>query len=223
MAIDATHIRHIVVQPTQLPLNAADPARLPVMETFYSLQGEGFHQGKAAFFIRLAGCDVGCVWCDVKESWTTAGYPQKEVDSLVEEALQYPARMVIITGGEPTLYDLAPLCKGLREAGFQVHLETSGAHPIVGHFDWICLSPKKFKPAIPEVCRQAHELKVVIYHHSDFLWAEQYARLVSPQCHLFLQPEWSRKSRMVPLIIDYIQQHPQWSLSLQLHKYINIP
>ncbi|MBX5439593.1 MAG: 7-carboxy-7-deazaguanine synthase QueE [Thermoflavifilum sp.] len=193
------------------------------MEMFYSLQGEGFHQGKAAFFIRLAGCDVGCVWCDVKESWYTAHYPTYTATALAQEASRYPARMAIITGGEPTLYDLRPLCQALHQQGFQVHLETSGAHALLGEIDWICVSPKKFKPPLDEVCRQAHELKIIIYHAADFAWAETYARQVPASCKLYLQPEWSRRQQMIPAIISYIQQHPQWELSLQLHKYVQIP
>ncbi|PJJ76301.1 organic radical activating enzyme [Thermoflavifilum aggregans] len=223
MPTDTAHIKPLKVADTAWPLNAADPGRLPVMETFYSLQGEGFHQGRAAFFIRLAGCDVGCVWCDVKESWATEGYLQKTVQQLADEAAAHPARLAIVTGGEPTLYDLSALCDALHQRGFRVHLETSGAHEVIGDFDWICLSPKKFKPPLESVCRQAHELKVVIYHRSDFSWAESYARQVSDSCRLYLQPEWSRCAQMAPLIIAYIQQHPQWELSLQLHKYVHIP
>ncbi|MCL6523220.1 MAG: 7-carboxy-7-deazaguanine synthase QueE [Thermoflavifilum sp.] len=193
------------------------------METFYSLQGEGHHQGKAAYFIRLAGCDVGCVWCDVKESWQLTSYPVKTAEELAQEASQHPARLAIVTGGEPTLYDLSALCEALHQQGFRVHLETSGAHAIIGAFDWICLSPKKFKPPLPQVCQQADELKVVIYHRSDFAWAERYAAQVNAQCRLFLQPEWSRRTLITPQIISYIQDHPQWELSLQLHKYVEIP
>ncbi|WP_245759953.1 7-carboxy-7-deazaguanine synthase QueE [Thermoflavifilum thermophilum] len=223
MHADTAHIKPLKVADTACPLNAADPDRLPVMETFYSLQGEGFHQGKAAFFIRLAGCDVGCVWCDVKESWMAEGYPVLSATEIAHQAALHPARMAIITGGEPTLYDLRALCQALHQQGFRVHLETSGAHELVGDFDWICLSPKKFKSPLKSVCQQAHELKVVIYHRSDFAWAETHARQVTPACKLYLQPEWSRRERMTPLIIDYIQQHPQWELSLQLHKYVQIP
>lgn len=218
-----SRVRALDLSDVQLPLNAAEPDHYPVMEMFYSLQGEGFHQGKAAFFIRLAGCDVGCVWCDVKESWHTADYPIYTATALAQEASRYPARMAIITGGEPTLYDLRPLCQALHQRGFQVHLETSGAHALLGEIDWICVSPKKFKPPLDEVCRQAHELKIIIYHAADFAWAETYARQVSASCKLYLQPEWSRRQQMIPAIISYIQQHPQWELSLQLHKYVQIP
>lgn len=197
--------------------------KLPVMEQFYTLQGEGFHQGRAAYFIRLGGCDVGCVWCDVKDSWDAARHPLQSIDEIVSAAAQYPGRIAIITGGEPLMHNLNALTGALHEAGFQTHIETSGAHPLSGELDWICLSPKKFKFPLPEVVPHANELKVVIYNKSDFEWAEKYAALVSPECKLFLQPEWSKVNQVTPLIIDYIKDHPQWEFSLQLHKYINVP
>ncbi|HVS96484.1 MAG TPA: 7-carboxy-7-deazaguanine synthase QueE [Puia sp.] len=196
---------------------------LPVMETFYTLQGEGYHQGKAAFFIRLAGCDVGCVWCDVKDSWDAAKHPLRSVHGLVAEAAAHPGRIAVVTGGEPLMHDCGALTQALREAGFATHIETSGAWPLSGSWDWICLSPKKFKAPLPGIAALAGELKVVIYHASDFAWAEQWAALAGPDCRLYLQPEWGRSSTVTPLIIDYIKSHPKWEFSLQLHKYIHVP
>lgn len=193
------------------------------MEAFYTLQGEGAHTGRAAYFIRLGGCDVGCVWCDVKESWDANKHPQLTVDQIVIDALMFHGRMVVITGGEPLMHNLGPLTKALHEAGFTINIETSGAHPLSGELDWICLSPKKFKAPLPEVLPVAHELKVVIYHNSDFEWAEQFAAKVNPGCKLFLQPEWDKREQMTPLIIDYIHKHPEWGLSLQTHKFIGVP
>jgi 7-carboxy-7-deazaguanine synthase len=196
---------------------------LPVMEHFYTLQGEGFHQGRAAYFIRLAGCDVGCVWCDVKDSWDVTRHPQLEISSLIREVQNTPAELVVVTGGEPLMHDLDELTKQLQLAGFQTNIETSGAYPLSGKWDWICLSPKKFKAPLPGVLPYANELKVVIFNKSDFDWAEKYAALVSPGCKLYLQPEWDKASVVTPLIIDYIKANPKWELSLQLHKYINVP
>lgn len=193
------------------------------MEAFYTIQGEGFHQGKAAYFIRLGGCDVGCVWCDVKESWDAAQHPHKEVKEVVQKARSYQGRLAVITGGEPLMHDCTLLTRELHKAGFKVHIETSGSHPLSGEWDWICLSPKKFKAPLPEVVQAAHELKVVIYHKSDFGWAEKWAEQVSSGCKLFLQPEWQRSAAMVPLIVAYIKENPRWELSLQLHKFIDVP
>lgn len=197
--------------------------RLPVMEVFYSLQGEGYHQGKAAYFIRLAGCDIGCSWCDVKESWEQAPYPLKDIRELLAQARQFASRMIIITGGEPLLHPLGPLTGLLRGSGLRTHLETSGSSPLSGEWDWVCLSPKKFKPPREESYLKADELKVVVYHPSDLAWAEQQASRVRENCRLYLQPEWSRCDRMTPLIVDYIKENPAWGLSLQGHKYIRIP
>jgi 7-carboxy-7-deazaguanine synthase len=227
---------------------AIQKAELPVMEAFYTLQGEGFHQGRAAYFIRLGGCDVGCVWCDVKDSWDAGRHPKHEVAEIVENMKRELAigngqsamgngqsgdnlepstfdlkPIVVITGGEPLMHDLTSLTKALHEAGFQTNIETSGAHPLSGEWDWICLSPKKFKAPLPDVLPHAHELKVVIFNQSDFKWAETYAAQMSPQCKLYLQPEWDKAAQMTPLIVDYIKANPQWELSLQLHKYINVP
>jgi organic radical activating enzyme len=196
---------------------------LPVMEHFYTLQGEGVHQGKAAYFIRLGGCDVGCVWCDVKESWEANKHPTYSIDELVATVKATPAQMVVITGGEPLLHNLQPLTQALHAAGLRIHIETSGSSPISGELDWITLSPKKFKAPLPEVLPFASELKIVVFNQSDFAWAEKWAAKVSPECRLFLQPEWSKAAQMTPLIVDYIKAHPQWQLSLQVHKYINVP
>ena len=196
---------------------------LPVMESFYTIQGEGFHQGRAAYFIRLGGCDVGCVWCDVKDSWDADRHPRLAIDELVAAASAYPGRLAVITGGEPLMHDCGPLTAALRGAGFATNIETSGAWPLSGQWDWICLSPKKFKAPLPGICAFANELKVVIYNKTDFDWAEQWAEQVSPGCRLYLQPEWSKSAVVTPLIIDYIKAHPNWGFSLQLHKYINVP
>jgi 7-carboxy-7-deazaguanine synthase len=196
---------------------------LPVMESFYTLQGEGFHQGKAAYFIRLAGCDVGCVWCDVKESWDKDQHQQQSIEQIVAKATKHPGRLAVITGGEPTMYNLKKLTKTLHEKGFSTNIETSGAHPLTGSWDWICLSPKKFKPPLPGILLKAHELKIIVFNRSDFGWAEKYAALVSPGCKLFLQPEWDKANMVTPWIIDYIKENPKWELSLQIHKYVNLP
>jgi organic radical activating enzyme len=193
------------------------------MEHFYTLQGEGFHQGKAAYFIRLGGCDVGCVWCDVKDSWDAGKHPLRSIDDIVNDVLATTAQMVVITGGEPLMHDLYELTAAFKEKGILTNIETSGAHPLSGNWDWICLSPKKFKAPLPEILLLAHELKVVIFHPSDFVWAEQYAAMVSPECKLYLQPEWDKAAIVTPLIIDYIKANPKWELSLQIHKYINVP
>jgi organic radical activating enzyme len=196
---------------------------LPVMEQFLTIQGEGMHQGKAAYFIRLAGCDVGCVWCDVKDSWDASLHASFSIEEITDKALLHPVRMAVITGGEPLMYDLSELTSTLKYLGFQTHVETSGAHPLSGTWDWICFSPKKFKAPLPSVAEQAHELKVVIYHPSDFKWAEAHRQTVSDSCRLFLQPEWSKHDEMLPLIIQYVQDHPEWQISLQVHKYMHIP
>ncbi|MFT3827305.1 MAG: 7-carboxy-7-deazaguanine synthase QueE [Chitinophagaceae bacterium] len=196
---------------------------LPVMEAFYTLQGEGFHQGKAAYFIRLGGCDVGCVWCDVKDSWDASKHPLQSISSIVAGAAAYPGRLAVITGGEPLMHDLTALTASLKAAGFQTNIETSGSHPVSGTWDWICLSPKKFKAPLPEIPPLANELKVVIFNKTDFAWAEKYAAQASPSCKLYLQPEWDKAAAMTPLIVDYIKENPQWELSIQMHKYIQVP
>jgi len=195
----------------------------PVMEMFYSLQGEGYHQGSAAFFIRLAGCDVGCVWCDVKDSWDASKHPTLSIAEIISAARAHPGRKVIITGGEPLLHNLDALTTALHEAGFQVHLETSGSSPLSGHFDWICLSPKKFKAPLASVLAKADELKVVIFNKHDFDWAMQNASTTKSDCKLFVQPEWDKSNEMLPLCIEFVKSHPNWELSAQLHKYIQVP
>ena len=195
----------------------------PVMEHFYTLQGEGHFTGQAAYFIRLAGCDVGCVWCDVKESWDANIHPKLKVSDLLKAASAHPCKIVVITGGEPTLHQLDALTTAFQEAGFRTHLETAATNPISGKWDWITLSPKKFKAPLHENLSLAHELKVIIFHKSDFEWAEKHAKYVSPSCLLYLQPEWGKIDAITPLVIDYIKDFPQWQLSLQTHKYIHIP
>lgn len=208
-------------------------AILPVMESFYTLQGEGFHQGRAAYFIRLGGCDVGCFWCDVKESWDAEAHPKFRVEEIVEKAtaetnskLQIPNSnkpIIVITGGEPLMHNLDELTQQLQSAGFETNIETSGSSPLSGSWNWICLSPKKFKAPLPEVLQKANELKVIIYNKDDFNWAEEHAKQVNNSCKLYLQPEWSKAAAVTPLIIAYIKKNPQWELSLQIHKYINVP
>lgn len=196
---------------------------LPVMEAFYTLQGEGAHQGRAAYFIRLGGCDVGCVWCDVKDSWDASKHPLVSIEEIVSKASSYPGRLAVVTGGEPLMHQLDALTNALHDAGFETNIETSGSSPLSGQWDWICLSPKKFKAPLDEVIVKANELKVVVFNKHDFEWAEKYAALVDSNCKLFLQPEWDKAAEMTPLILNYIQANPQWRLSLQVHKYLNIP
>ncbi|MFT4031646.1 MAG: 7-carboxy-7-deazaguanine synthase QueE [Siphonobacter sp.] len=196
---------------------------LPVMEAFYTLQGEGFHNGKAAYFIRLGGCDVGCHWCDVKESWDADIHPRFSIEEIVEGALHYPGRLAVITGGEPLMYNLAELTCQLQRAGFQTNIETSGVHPLSGSWDWICFSPKKFKEPHPGIYEHADELKVIVYNQSDFAFAEFHAERVCSNCQLLLQPEWSRHEKMLPEMIEYVKDNPKWRISLQTHKYMNIP
>jgi organic radical activating enzyme len=193
------------------------------MELFYSLQGEGYHQGKAAFFIRLAGCDVGCVWCDVKDSWDASKHPVLSVEEIVAAATAHPSRIAIVTGGEPLLHELDPLTTALRAAGFQTHIETSGSSPMSGSWDWVCLSPKKFKAPLAASIKAADELKVVVFNKSDFDWANSFVNDVNRDCKKYLQPEWEKSDAMTPLVIEYIKSNPSWELSAQLHKYIQVP
>lgn len=193
------------------------------MEHFYTIQGEGFYQGHAAYFIRLGGCDVGCVWCDVKESWDANAHPKIEVAGLVKKVEASGTLLTVITGGEPAMHDLDLLTDELKKKGLKTNIETSGAYPLTGFWDWVCLSPKKFKAPHPSVHEKANELKVIVYNKSDFEWAEEHAAKVSSRCELFLQPEWSKEKEMVPLIIDYVKKNPKWKVSLQIHKYMNIP
>ena len=200
-----------------------DGTLLPLMEEFYTIQGEGFHTGKAAYFIRLGGCDVGCHWCDVKESWDAELHPLTSADQIVRNAESYPSKTVVITGGEPLLYNLDYLTSELQKRGIKTFIETSGAYPLSGHWDWICLSPKKFKGPRPDILPVAGELKVIVFNKSDFVWAEEHAKYVSPNTKLYLQPEWSKAAEITPLIIDYVKENPRWEISLQTHKYLNIP
>jgi 7-carboxy-7-deazaguanine synthase len=196
---------------------------LPLMEHFYTLQGEGRYTGHPSYFLRLGGCDVGCVWCDVKESWDASKHPEVSIQNMVQYVQESTAPIAVITGGEPLMHNLDNLTSLLIEKGIRTHIETSGAHRLSGNWDWICLSPKKFKSPLDEVIAVTNELKVVVYNQSDFSWAEQYAEKVNSDCLLYLQPEWSRVKELTPSIINYIQRNPKWILSLQTHKYIDIP
>ena len=206
-----------------LPSFAAMSVALPVMEAFYTVQGEGLYTGHAAYFIRLAGCDVGCTWCDVKDSWEADAHPKLGVEEMVTNASHYPGRIAVITGGEPLMHDLGPLTAAFREAGFRTHIETSGAHPFSGAWHHVCLSPKKFKAALPEAFEHADELKVIVFNKHDLQWAEEQAAHVPQGCGLFLQPEWSKREAMMQLIVEHVKAHPRWTISLQTHKYLNIP
>ena len=196
---------------------------LPVMEEFYTLQGEGFNTGQAAYFIRVGGCDVGCKWCDVKESWNADQFPPVSTDTVVKHAASYPAKAIVVTGGEPLLYNMDYLCSEMHDLGIRTFLETSGSQPLSGNWDWICVSPKKDAPPLTEVTLQANELKMIIHDITDFQWGEENSQLVSPSCILYMQPEWSRHEIMMPEIIRYVKEHPEWRISLQSHKYMHIP
>lgn len=196
---------------------------LPIMEHFYTLQGEGSHTGRAAYFIRVGGCDVGCHWCDVKESWDAKIHPLTSINKVIDEAMNFACRTMVITGGEPSAYNLTPLTQLLRQKGFTVHIETSGAYRLQGHFDWVCLSPKKTAPPLPEAFALANELKVIVHNRHDLVWAEENAAKTKTGCELFLQPEWSKRAEMMPMAIDYAQKNPKWRVSIQTHKYMNIP
>jgi organic radical activating enzyme len=196
---------------------------LPVMEAFYTIQGEGTYTGHAAYFIRLGGCDVGCIWCDVKESWEVGKWPVQSIEQIVKEALSYPGRLVVITGGEPLLYQLGPLTQLLKTNGFSINLETSGTSPFSGIFDWVCFSPKKFKAPHPSIFPKADELKIIVFHKSDFSFGEKHAALVSEKCKKIFQPEWSKAPLITNSIIDYVKDHPKWNISLQTHKFMDIP
>ena len=193
------------------------------MEHFHTIQGEGYNTGKAAFFIRLGGCDVGCVWCDVKDSWNANAHKKISVSELISEAKKNNAKNIVITGGEPCMYDLNKWCIDLRKNKFNVWLETSGAYKIKGKFDWVCVSPKKFKTPLPESLKKADELKVVVFNKTDFAWAEQNKMHVKKNCKLFLQPEFGNFKKVMPLIIEYVKQNPKWQISLQTHKVMEIP
>lgn len=198
------------------------PTLYPIMEQFYTIQGEGGMQGNAAYFIRLGGCDVGCVWCDSKDSWDATHFPKRTASEILKPLIDIPTDFVVITGGEPATYDLNDMVDELHKMGKKVALETSGTYPIRGNFDWVCFSPKKFKKPLEAAYQRATELKVVVFHPYDLEWAEEHAAKVNPNCFLYLQPEWSKKEQILPLIIDYIKKHPQWKISLQTHKYMGI-
>ena len=200
-----------------------DGSELPLMEAFYTIQGEGANTGTAAYFIRLGGCDVGCHWCDVKESWDAEQHPLTPVEEIVRTAATFPGKTVVVTGGEPLLYNLNPLTAQLQEQGIRTMIETSGAYPISGHWDWVCLSPKKFKAPDSGVYQFADELKVIIFNKTDFAWAEEHAARVGAKTRLYLQPEWSKAVQLMPMIVDYVKSNPQWRVSLQTHKYMDIP
>ncbi len=196
---------------------------LPIMEHFYTIQGEGRHSGRAAYFVRIAGCDVGCVWCDVKESWDAELHEVMSIERIIQHVEESNTDFCVITGGEPAMYDLTRLIEALKSRGIETAIETSGCYPLRGEIDWYCFSPKKFKAPNEEAYEKANELKVVIAHPSDFEWAEGHASKVSSDCLLYLQPEWSKQERFLPLIIEYVKNHPKWKVSLQTHKFMNIP
>jgi len=195
---------------------------LPLMEAFYTIQGEGFHKGTAAYFVRIGGCDVGCHWCDVKESWNADLHPPTNVEAIVKDAASY-SNTIVVTGGEPLMWNMKPLTDLLKTKNLQTHIETSGAYNLTGTWDWICLSPKKLKLPTKEIYKKADELKVIVYNKSDFKFAEEQAVKVNKECILYLQPEWSRRDKVIPLIVDYVMENPKWKVSLQTHKYLNIP
>ncbi|WMI67948.1 7-carboxy-7-deazaguanine synthase QueE [Mangrovimonas sp. YM274] len=195
---------------------------LPLMEEFYTIQGEGFYKGTAAYFIRVGGCDVGCHWCDVKESWNAETHPPTETSKIVENAAKY-SDTIVVTGGEPLTWDMTALTRQLKEKGLKVHIETSGAYELSGTWDWICLSPKKLKLPTQKVYDNANELKVIVYNMDDFRFAEEQAAKVNKDCILYLQPEWSKREKVIPEIVDYVMKNPKWKVSLQTHKYLNIP
>jgi organic radical activating enzyme len=206
----------------EIQLEVEKGTMLPLMEEFYTIQGEGFHTGTAAYFIRIGGCDVGCHWCDVKESWNAELHPPTHIQQIVTNAKDN-ANTVVVTGGEPLMWDMTALTKQLKEKKLNIHIETSGAYPLTGSWDWICLSPKKNKLPTPTVYDNAHELKVIIYNKHDFIFAEEQAEKVNKKAILFLQPEWSKREEITPLIVDYVMKNPKWRVSLQTHKYLNIP
>ena len=201
----------------------AEGLMLPLMEAFYTIQGEGYHSGKSAFFLRIGGCDVGCHWCDVKESWNADLHPPTEIHKMIDQILANPAKTVVVTGGEPLMWNMQPLTDRLHNNGMSVHIETSGAYPLSGDFDWICLSPKKNNPPKDAIIPLTNELKIIIHNLNDFKWAEQYAAKCSSNCKLYLQPEWSKVQEMMPHITHYVMKHPKWNVSLQTHKYMGIP
>lgn len=196
---------------------------LPIMEAFYTIQGEGHYSGNTAYFIRLGGCDVGCVWCDVKDSWDADKWPKESVTDIVAKANGFPGKLAVVTGGEPLMYDMSQLTSELHKHGFKTNIETSGAHPLSGSWDWLCFSPKKFKKPLPAFYEKADELKIIVFNKSDLKWAENHAAKVNNRCLLYLQPEWDKADEMLPLVIDYVKENPRWKISLQTHKFMNIP
>jgi 7-carboxy-7-deazaguanine synthase len=201
----------------------SDGTSLPLVEEFFSLQGEGFHSGKAAYFIRLGGCDIGCSWCDSRFSWNPDLHPMVETKSIIDRVVESGADSVVVTGGEPLMWSLDLLCIGLKKKYISTYIETSGAYPLSGKWDWICLSPKENMPPLSDICIRADELKVIIQNKDDFQWAEKYHEMVSSECRLYLQPEWSRFDEIIPDIVHYIKKNPAWRISLQVHKYMHIP
>ena len=195
---------------------------LPLMEEFYTIQGEGFHKGTAAYFVRIGGCDVGCHWCDVKESWNADRHPPTDIKQIVANAANY-SNTIVVTGGEPLMWNMAPLTSALKNKGLNLHIETSGAYELTGIWDWICLSPKKNKLPNETIYKKAHELKVIVYNRHDLVFAEEQAEKINADCILYLQPEWSVREKVTPLIVDYVMRNPKWKISLQTHKYLNIP
>lgn len=196
---------------------------LPIMEEFYTIQGEGYNTGKAAYFIRIGGCDVGCHWCDVKESWDANIHPLTSVEKIISNVIAWKAKSVVVTGGEPLIYNLGTLTQQLKLDIIETFIETSGAYPLTGDWDWICLSPKKTMLPLQQVYEKANELKIIIFNQHDFKWAEEEAKKVTPDCYLYLQPEWSKHAELLPKIIEYVKSNPKWMISLQTHKYMNIP
>ena len=212
-----------VFQTNELIINKSDGKVLPIMERFYTVQGEGYHQGKASYFIRTAGCNVGCHWCDIKDSWDASIYPMLKVEEIASDAASFPMKIAVVTGGESLMFNMGPLTKALKEQGLQRHIETSGAYGMSGNWDWICVSPKKFKQPLNDNLKLADELKVVVYNKSDFDWAVENAEKVKNDCKLYIQPEWNKAYQMMPDIVSFIKENPEWNISLQIHKYMNIP
>ena len=206
---------------TKINKELLNGSSLPLMESFYTIQGEGYHKGSAAYFIRIGGCDIGCHWCDIKESWDVEKFPLVNVESIVDIVKKNSSK-VVITGGEPLIYNMNPLTKKLKQLNISTHLETSGAYELTGYWDWICLSPKKNKLPINNIYSIANELKIIIYNKNDFLFAENLAKNTNPDCKLYLQPEWSKREKVMPLIVNYVLKNNHWKVSLQTHKYLNI-
>ena len=206
----------------EVELNLSKGLRLPIMESFYTIQGEGFYKGSAAYFIRIAGCDVGCHWCDVKESWDSDIHPIFSIETIVEKAKKH-SEMVVVTGGEPLMWNMNPLTELLKKNNLKIHIETSGSNKLTGVWDWICLSPKRRKSPLEKIYEEANELKIIVFNKYDLKYAEEQAKKVSKKCILYLQPEWEMRDNMVPIIVDYVKKNTKWKISLQTHKYLNIP